>query len=116
MVIGTGKEEQIAGNALLAWYLGNFERVLTIGGVSLLTLGHGYGDEHINRIIASACRNNQLRLFAWNAHSRPLDVVRTALGDDIIPLVADTPLSNLFPSDQSRPAELDRIIQTFFGV
>jgi hypothetical protein len=114
MVIGTGKEEQIAGNALLAWYLGNFERVLTIGGVSLLTIG--YGDEHINRIIASACRNNQLRLFAWNAHSRPLDVVRTALGDDIIPLVADTPLSNLFPSDQSRPAELDRIIQTFFGV
>jgi len=45
-----------------------------------------------------------------------LDVVRTALGDDIIPRVADTPLSNLFPSNESRPAELDRIIQTFFGV
>jgi hypothetical protein len=41
-----------------------------------MTIGYGYGDEHINRIIAGACRTNGLHLFAWNAGSRPLDLVK----------------------------------------
>ena len=116
MVIGTGKEEQIAGSALLAWYFGVFERVLNGGGVSLMTIGYGFGDVHINRVIASACRKSGLQLFVWNAHSKPLEVVKAKLGDDIIPSVSVVSLSDAFPPDQSTPAELERIVRAFFGL
>jgi hypothetical protein len=115
MVIGTGKEEQIAGNALLAWYIGVFERILNDGGVNLMTIGYGFGDEHINRIIASACRKSGLQLFVWNAHSKPLEVLKAKLGADTIPRVSEMPLSDVFPPDQSTPSELERIVRAFFG-
>jgi hypothetical protein len=115
IVIGTAKEEQIAGHALLAWYFGVFERVLNSGNVSLMVIGYGFGDDHINRVIADACRNWGLQLFVWNAFSRPLEVVRKALGDDIIPSTSEVPLSQVFPSDQSTPSELNRITKAFFG-
>ena len=115
LVIGTAKEKQIAGHALLAWYFEVFERVLNSGNVHLMVIGYGFGDDHINRVIAEACRNSGLELFVWNAFSRPLDVVKSALGSDIIPSVSELPLSQLFPADQSVPSELDRINKTFFG-
>jgi hypothetical protein len=115
MVIGTGKERHISGNALLSWYFEIFERVLNAGGTHLMTIGYGFADEHINRLISQACRSSGLNLFVWNAYSNPLDTVRKALGNDITPSISEVPLRDLFPSDQSRPAELSRIVGSFFG-
>jgi SIR2-like domain len=115
LVIGTAKEKQIAGHALLAWYFDIFARVLNGGNVRLMVIGYGFGDDHISRVIAEACRNSGLELFVWNAFSRPLEVVGTALGRDIIPSVSEVPLSQLFPSDQSTPSDLSRISNAFFG-
>lgn len=115
LVIGTEKEKQTAGHALLAWYFEIFERVLNSGKIKLMVIGYSFGDDHINRVIANACRDSGLELFVWNAFSRPLDVVKSALGDGIIPSVSEVPLSQLFPSDQSVPSELDRINKVFFG-
>jgi hypothetical protein len=115
MVIGTGKEAQISGNPLLAWYFETFARVLHAGDTRLMTIGYGFGDDHINTAIRSAVKTAGLELFVWNANSNPLDTARSALGADVIPSFATTPLSEMFPPDQSVPAELGRITQVFFG-
>jgi hypothetical protein len=114
MVIGTGKDAQIAGNPLLAWYFGIFERVLNAGDTRLMVIGYGFGDEHINKVIADAVRNSGLDLFVWNPHSNPLRTVADSLGSDIIPAYSTTPISEVFPRDQSRTAELRRIREVFF--
>lgn len=115
MVIGTGKEAQISGNPLLAWYFETFTRMLHAGSTRLMTIGYGFGDDHINTAIKSAVSTAGLELFVWNANSNPLMMARGALGPDIIPSFATAPLTDIFPPDQSVPAELDRITAVFFG-
>jgi hypothetical protein len=114
MVIGTGKDAQIAGTPLLAWYLSIFEQVLNAGDTRLMVIGYGFGDEHINKVIANAVRNHGLFLFVWNPHSDPLRTVADNLGADIIPAYSTEPIHQVFPRDQSRTAELRRIREVFF--
>jgi hypothetical protein len=95
-------------------YFELFKSVLHGEGVRLM-IGYGFADDHINRVVAEAFKNSALELFVWSAFSRPLDSVKAALGDGIIPSVSEAPLYQLFPSDQSRPSELSRIDGAFFG-
>jgi hypothetical protein len=63
MVIGQGKEGRIEKEPLLKWYLSLFEESLNEGDKNLVVIGYGFGDDHINNIIAEAIRDRKLKLF-----------------------------------------------------
>lgn len=63
MVIGYGKEGKIEKEPLLRWYMSLFEEVLNAGDRKLLVVGYGFGDEHINQVIARAIREKGLKLY-----------------------------------------------------
>lgn len=63
MVIGRDKDNQINREPLLKAYLSKFDQVLCRGECSLLVIGYGFGDEHINHVIANAIREHNLSLY-----------------------------------------------------
>jgi len=63
MVIGRGKTEQIQKEPLLKYYFEIFENVLSRDQCRLLTIGYGFGDEHINSILSKAVRDNGLKIY-----------------------------------------------------
>lgn len=63
MVIGHAKTEIIKKEPLLRWYLSLFEEVLREPERNLVVIGYGFGDKHINDVIADAIRDRGLRLF-----------------------------------------------------
>lgn len=63
MVIGRGKTEQIQKEPLLKYYFEIFENVLSRDQCRLLIIGYGFSDEHINRIISKAVRDNGLKIY-----------------------------------------------------
>lgn len=54
MVIGRGKMEQISKEPLLKCYFDIFKEVLCEGSHNLIVIGYGFGDEHINSVLAEA--------------------------------------------------------------
>jgi hypothetical protein len=63
MVIGHGKLGSIEQEPLLKWYLSLFEQILRQPERKLVVVGYGFGDEHINNVIADAIRDCGLRLY-----------------------------------------------------
>jgi len=63
MVIGHEKAGAIAREPLLKWYLSLFEEILKEPNRNLVVVGYGFGDEHINNVIADAIRDCGLRLY-----------------------------------------------------
>lgn len=63
MVIGRDKPDAIAGFSILAAYWRLFREVLERPGMSLWSVGYGFGDNHVNEIIREAIRNHGLRLY-----------------------------------------------------
>ena len=63
MVIGNTKTKVIEREPLLKWYFDVFKEVLNEPERNLVVIGYGFGDEHINDIIADAIRDRQLRLY-----------------------------------------------------
>jgi hypothetical protein len=106
MVIGHGKKEQIQSEPLLAWYFELFESVITTAARHLLTVGYGFGDEHINDVIANGVSKG-LRLHVLSPSSQAAmgDRVRGShRGEEIWNgLYGYYPytLLQLFPADQS---------------
>lgn len=66
MVIGMDKEKQIQGEPLLNYYFDCFKEVLSKNNIKLFVIGYGFGDKHINKVIADSVRNNNLRLYVLN--------------------------------------------------
>ena len=62
MVIGEDKTGQISREPLLMCYSKLFDEVLSVGDVELLVIGYGFGDEHINKVIADSVRDHDLGL------------------------------------------------------
>lgn len=62
MVVGGGKEERIAKEPLLAWYMDLFREVLAGPQCNLLVIGYGFQDSHINKLIADAITNDGLKV------------------------------------------------------
>src|SRR5581483_11253271 len=75
MVMGRRKSRTISAHPLLAFYYGVFERVLAAGDVRLMVIGYGWGDDHINDVIADAVRDHGLRIYSWN-RSPPGELIR----------------------------------------
>ena len=66
MVIGEDKTDQISREPLLKYYSELFQQVLSDGNVELFVIGYGFGDEHINEVIADSIRDNGLKLNVMN--------------------------------------------------
>lgn len=62
MVIGREKLRQIHSEPLLDWYLDLFTEVFSHPNRRLLVIGYGFGDPHINRILAKSVRECGLKL------------------------------------------------------
>jgi hypothetical protein len=63
MIIGQNKNGMIAREPFLRWQLEIFKGVLKDGDCRLVIIGYGFGDPHINEILADAIDHNRLRLF-----------------------------------------------------
>ena len=63
IVIGKGKKEQIQKEPLLRYYSEVFKKALSHDQRRLLIIGYGFGDEHINRILAEAVRDYKLKIY-----------------------------------------------------
>ena len=57
MVIGYEKAGSIANEPLLQWYLDVFKKILNMPGQTLVIVGYGFMDRHINETIADAAKN-----------------------------------------------------------
>jgi hypothetical protein len=119
LVVGIGKSGQIAASPLLSWYQDIFRHVLTVGGARLMVVGYGFGDEHINSVIADAVENHGLKIFIWDCGSNLVDRVRAsphgaAIWNGTLS-TATRPLIEVFPSNQAETEEYRRIFKTMFG-
>jgi pyruvate/2-oxoacid:ferredoxin oxidoreductase alpha subunit len=56
MVIGHDKAGSIAGEPLLKWYLEIFREALSTANMTLVVVGYGFMDRHINEVITGAAR------------------------------------------------------------
>ncbi len=63
MVIGGEKPTQIGREPLLDWYFEIFKQVLSSPQRRLLVIGYGFGDEHVNEVIAHAITEHGLHLY-----------------------------------------------------
>ena len=119
LVVGTEKTGQIAESPLLAWYRDLFRRVLSAGGVRLMIAGYGFGDVHINAMIADAADNHGLKIFIWDVGTNLMDRVRAAPHGaaiwDAVLSTATRPMIEVFPSNQATTEEYLRILRTMFG-
>lgn len=62
MVVGGEKEERIAKEPLLTWYLHLFREVLKGPECNLLVIGYGFQDSHINRVLSDSINNDGLKV------------------------------------------------------
>jgi hypothetical protein len=62
MVVGHSKSKVIQKQPLLRWYFSFFEEVLREPNRNLVTIGYGFGDHHVNDVIADAIRDHGLKL------------------------------------------------------
>jgi hypothetical protein len=119
MVVGTGKNDQIASSPLLAWYFDIFRNVLSAGGVRLMIVGYGFGDEHVNAIIGNAVEHHDLKVFIWDAglnlRQRILAAPHGAMIWSGVLSTASRQIIEVFPSNQAETQEYLRIMETFFG-
>jgi hypothetical protein len=114
LVIGTGKEDTIAGLPLLRHYGEIFREYLFRGGTEIMVIGYGFADPHINAVLLEAARRHALKMFlvnpagtqAFGAHQRSAPTGRNELLD--IPLIGlcQRGLSEVF-ADYGNPAMQD---------
>jgi hypothetical protein len=118
MVVGTEKSAQIEAQPLLSWYAELFRNVLSSGDARLMIVGYGFGDAHINAVIADAIENYGLSVFIWSTASNLKALVESQPhGPRIwrgLISTATSPLIEVFPSDQAETGEYRRIAATFF--
>jgi len=69
MVIGHTKTQVIEEEPLLRWYLSLFKDVLNEDNQTLVIIGYGFGDSHINEIIANAIHDHGLRYYVVSPKS-----------------------------------------------
>lgn len=69
MVIGHAKTESLEREPLLKWYLSLFREALNKFEQKLVIIGYGFGDEHINGVIAEAISKFKLRFYVISPKS-----------------------------------------------
>lgn len=69
MVLGLNKTNQINSEPFLKQYFKIFSQVLLSGEIRLISIGYGFKDSHINKIIAQAVIEKKLKLCIINPSS-----------------------------------------------
>jgi len=120
MVIGDKKATQILNFPLLTHYHNAFLEVLQAGDMRLMIIGYGFGDEHINSVIANAVEESHLKVFVWDTRPDLLDWLRNGAlhGNEILKgLITTEPrrMIEVFPPDQSVTETYDNLVKSFCG-
>ena len=121
MVLGRGKSQYIEREPLLAWYLDIFKTALGAGDARLLVAGYGFGDPHINAIIADAVSSANLRVFVLSPEQPSVfseKLLRLERGREIWSGLGgyfQTTLAELFPANQDETPEWLVIQDRFFN-
>jgi len=122
MVIGKGKTEQIEKEPLLNYYFDIFKNVLFQKKRRLLIVGYGFGDEHINNIIAEAIRYYELKIYIISP-DLPKDlknklINETKYGEYLWQGISgyfQNRLIEIFPEDLYHPTQASKkLIKNFF--
>jgi len=120
MVIGRGKTEQIQEEPLLRCYFKLFKKVLFQHQRRLLIVGYGFGDEHINHIIADAVRDYELKIFIISPDS-PNDfkskLIKKTNGEYLWQGISgyfQHRLIEIFPEDSNIPTQASRNLYNNF--
>lgn len=119
LVMGARKVEAIAGSALLTRYADEFQARLRERGSRLMTIGYGFGDEHINQAIVEAAEAEEtLGMFVVNPNGRKALRPRNDIGqipqprraiEDVRYIGGSTrPLRTTFTNDELEHAKLMR--------
>ena len=120
MVIGRDKDNQINREPLLREYLSAFKNVLCQGQCHLLVIGYGFGDNHINCIIADAAKEKDLKLYVLSPTSIADFSESMITGNkrtiyDSLAGYFPYDLLTLFPADQSDTPYIRNLNEQFFG-
>lgn len=119
-VVGGEKADTISRSRLLSFYIDLFTEVCLAGSVRLFVTGYSFRDHHINSIIASGVREAGLQIYIHNTTSP--DDLRKSIGtvastegiwDGLIGYSRKS-LVEIFPPDQHRTSELERIESGLF--
>ncbi|MCG8557388.1 MAG: SIR2 family protein [Proteobacteria bacterium] len=123
LVVGGMKEDTIGTFPVLQVYLDIFRQVCCSGGLKLMVCGYGFGDPHINQIIATGARDHELTVFLVDPRSpqQTKDALDRGGQDGAAIWSAITgwstkPLRDTFPppSGEHRSPEYWRILELFF--
>lgn len=123
LVIGRNKEDQIANEPLLIWYLDLFKQVLFQGGIKLLIIGYGFRDKHINEIIAAAIEKHNLKLYIISpskSEEFKNELIRadSTYGEHIFSNLEDyfkASLGDIFPPNESDSHTWKELNSTYFA-
>jgi hypothetical protein len=123
MVIGLNKEKQIADEPLLLEYLNLFKKILSAAGGKLFVIGYGFGDKHINEVIADSIKNSALKLYVLSptdpeSFITDLRKEKYTYGKVILSgLKGYFPheLSKVIPADQRKTDAWEEIRNCYFG-
>lgn len=119
-VIGRKKQEKIADEPLLSWYLDLFKEVLSKRGRKLLVIGYGFQDSHINEIIADSINNSKLKLYVISPSPQSQffsNFDKVEHGTSILKGLSGyfpCTLLDIFPSDQSESHHWREIVKCYF--
>ena len=120
-VIGKDKEGQITDEPLLSWYFALFKKVLSNPSRKLLTIGYGFGDHHINELIAGSVRDFDLKLYVISPSDQDkfIDSLKSVeYGSTLLQGLAGYfpyRLLDIFPADQSESPAWAELRQCFFS-
>ena len=120
MVIGDKKATQISNLPLLPHYHEAFTEVLHAGAMRLMIIGYGFGDEHVNSVIASGVKEAHLKVFVWDTRPDLVEWLRSKApnGGEILKGLITTEsrqMIEVFPPDQRVTETYDNIVQSFCG-
>ncbi len=121
VITGQRKLEKILSVDILDWYWDMLRHVLQQGNVKVLLIGYGFRDEHLNRALADAVYETNLKIYIISPNDFTISQdLMSKNGYDMkafkkgLAGYFQTDLLNLFPSDQSKTQMLIDIEKYFF--
>ncbi len=119
LVIGRNKIKQINEEPVLKNYFELFKKALSTQDIRLFMIGYGFGDEHVNEVIADSIKQDNLNLFVLNStvpEAFKSDLCKKPSGQmiwDGISKYYPYSLEQVFSDDETN--EYKRIRKDFFG-
>lgn len=111
MVIGKNKIGSISKEPLLKAYFEILEEAIKTGNSKKLwVVGYGFGDQHINAILADGVQNHGLRIYLITTSD--IATLKKNIGNAYTPIIIDQGLEAYFPYTLEQIYPYDQSIQT----